>query len=770
MRKTFFLLIVFFEGVLCQTATLKSTLSIRDVHGIKVPFQNNMPLPSFEKQKRTIINLGGTWKKFRFTSTPDLSLTERTQTAIQTLQTENYHSKDFDDAGWSIKNTPSVENEMHEFPTVPERYDNGVWYRYKFFVGDSLSDRFARLNFIASNYVTDVWLNGNYLGYHEGGYTPFSFDVTENLLFNNENILAVRIDNIKWGTRNDIVPFIVSDWFNYAGIIHDVYLEFSAKTLIVRTDVVPIDLDGNLSFKTVLLNTSPTDKNIRVVHKIYHARIDSVNIKSEFSSDLIGDEAVYSGDVSADLIVKSDSVNVFAGQIHISNPLIWSIKEPNLYLIKTQLMENETVIDEFVSQFGIRTIKTQGDKVLLNGNVVFLTGAARHEDHPIYGRSIPKEIIFSDFKTIKESNILYVRTAHYPNHPYTYLITDRLGLAVMEEIPVWWFNTAESWQIQNNQRHIHQQMFREMVFKDFNRPSIVFWSTSNECKDVDNRLIFHQTIMDDIHSNYPDGRLITQSAAGDLPGPTDATQAPLDVAGWTLYFGIFHGSTYYNGTLVFLVNAKNAFPGKPVMDTEFGYWSSENGSSLNQQVTVFDETFKAFKFFAPINPNGTYNPNGHLVGTTWWCVFDWYTYHQTTGYQTMGLISMDRKTKKPVYDKLVPTYEPWAKLGGMIVSVDDSQNKTIPNEFSLSQNYPNPFNPSTTVEFELSERSIVNLELYNLLGEKVMNVYQGESEAGLNKYEIINSNLSSGIYLLRMKAKNKSGKEFNSSIKMTVLK
>ncbi len=313
--------------------------------------------------------------------------------------------------------------------------------------------------------------------------------------------------------------------------------------------------------------------------------------------------------------------------------------------MKVTLSESGNIIDEYFTQFGIRTIERAGNKVLLNGNVVFLTGAARHEDHPVYGRSLPKEIIYSDLEFIDSSNINYLRTSHYPNNPYTYLIADRLGIGVMEEIPVWWFDNEEEWLIQNNERHIHEQMFREMVFKDYNRPSILFWSTSNECKEETNRLIYNQRIVDDLRNNYDDGRLITQSSAGDRPGPGDITQDPLDVAGWTLYFGIFHGSTYYNGTLIFLTQASAQHQNKPIIDTEFGYWSSENNSSIQKQIDVFNETFRALEFFSPLKKDGSLNQNGFLVGTTWWCVFDWYSHQHPNGFQSMGLVSMDRQTK-----------------------------------------------------------------------------------------------------------------------------
>jgi len=769
MRK---IIIVFFTltGLLfSQTATLKKTLELVDINGIKVPYQNNIPLPVFEKQKRTIIDLRGDWKKFRFTSTPSLSLNERDSATIEAMQIENYHASNFDDSSWETKQLPAVENEMHEFPTVPERYDNGVWYRYKFLVPDSLQGKLIRLNFIASNYVTDVWVNDKYIGYHEGGYTPFAFDVSKSILFKQENIISIRIDNIKWGTRKDIVPFIVSDWFNYAGLIHDIYLEFANQTSLVRADVIPIDLTGNIKVNSVITNNSDKNKNLETKISVYKVEFDSITIKTEYSHELATEAVAVSGDSNHLFSIDSNQVFAFSSDITVENPLLWTPKEPNLYVLKIQLFENGKQIDELNTQFGIRTIKTNSDKVLLNDNVVFLTGAARHEDHPVYGRSLPKEIIYSDLKLIKESNILYLRTAHYPNHPYTYLITDRLGLAVMEEIPVWWFNTEESWQIQNNDRHIHQQMFREMVFKDFNRPSIMFWSTSNECKDEPNRLVYHETIMNDIHSNYSDGRLITQSAAADLPGATDITQAPLDVAGWTMYFGIFHGSTYYNGTLVFLAQAKNAFPGKPVMDTEFGYWSSENGSSTNQQITVFNETFKAFKYFSAINSDGKYNINGHLAGTTWWCVFDWYTYHQTTGYQTMGLISMDRKTKKPVYSKLVEGYKPWADIGGMVVSVDETE-QNLPIGYKIFQNYPNPFNPSTKINFSIPSESHIKINLFNTLGEKIMNLVDSNFNSGIHECQLNGELLSSGIYFIQMDAKSSSGESFNSIIKVVLLK
>jgi beta-glucuronidase len=353
-----------------------------------------------------------------------------------------------------------------------------------------------------------------------------------------------------------------------------------------------------------------------------------------------------------------------------------------------------------------------------------------------------------------------VRTAHYPNHPYTYLIADRLGLAIMEEIPVYWFDTPESFNIQNNQRHIHQQMFREMVFKDYNRPSVIMWSTSNECKEETGRLAYHDIIKNDYKTNYNDGRLLTQSAAADRPGPSDPTMPPLDVAGWTLYYGIFYGASgsYLGPTFSFLNNAKTANPNKPIIDTEFGYWSSENGSTTNEQSNVLTQTFNAFKLHTPYDAAGNANSNGFLMGTTWWCVFDWYQY-KSNGYQTMGLISMDRQTEKPVAANLRSTYLPYASKDGLIVSVKENQTEKLPTEFRLEQNYPNPFNPGTVISYQLAVDSYVTLIVYDMLGKKLATLVDAKQKAG--KYnsqfstlptgrQVLNSQFSSGVYFYRL--------------------
>jgi len=753
------LFLIFSKSSVAQLATLDATLQLRTVDGIAVPHQNGIPIPSFEKQKRATINLGGEWRKQRFAANHDLTLKRRNDAGFVELIAEatDRFKAEYDDASWPAMQIPGVENTINTYERRPEYYQDGVWYRRSFTIPDSLRGTFAKLMFYAVNYVADVWLNGVYIGYHEGGYTSFAFDVSNAVKYDTLNVLAVRVDNPPWATRIDIVPYSRVDWFNYTGIIHDVYLEFSDPVSVVRADVVPKNIDGTIQTTITLFNASLAEKNVEVGVEVYEANINEQNILSEKASEVIGALASVAGQTQSSLTVPTRGSKAWRTILTVQNPQLWSPKNPNLYVLHVTVSQAGQVVDEFYTQFGIRTTTTAGNKFLLNEKTAFFVGVARHEDHPTYGRSIPVATIYDDLVKIKDLNSNWLRTSHYPNHPYTYLATDRLGFVVMEEIPVWQFDLLSAWSIQNLVRHVHEQMFKEMVFRDYNRPSIVTWSTSNECLDVDNRRTYIQRVNQELDNLYPDGRLVGQSAAADRPGPDDPSQTVCDFAGWTMYFGVFHGNTAYTGTKYFLVDANLAFPQKPVINTEFGYWSTENGSTAQDQVEIFNDTFRALKQRAAMDSTGKVDCCGYLMATTWWCAFDWY--RMTEGFQSMGVLRMDRVTEKPVAPILKAAYLPYFRSGGITTGVEQKNSDATlatPQRFMLHQNYPNPFNPSTKIKFSVQEKSHVKLSVIDLLGREV-NVLVDEVKNSGNHDAIFfangrSQNLPSGLYLYRLQA------------------
>jgi beta-galactosidase len=741
-------------SLLAQPATLAPTLQLRTLDGLTVPYQNGMPMPGFEKQQRTTLSLNGPWRSQRFAAGDGVSLTRRDSAGYAAVIAEaaGRQGVSFNDAAWTVKALPSVENRLIAYEKCPEFYEDGVWYRRRFDVPDSLRGSRVMLMFYSVNYVADVWLNDQYVGYHEGGYTSFAFDVTDQISYDTTNVLAVRVDNPEWGTRLDIVPYQRCDWFNYTGIIHEVYLEFTEKTAVARAEVVPFDTLGNLQVTTTVVNTDAAAGDLTVELAVHRAEWDAATIGSERPADISGPVVAVGGQASTAIAVPGDSARAWRTTLSISNPRIWSPWTPNLYILEVTLRSGGAVVDRFHTQFGIRTISTSGHRLFLNGKNTFLSGVARHEDHPDYGRSVPPSVILSDLQVVKGLNASFLRTAHYPNHPYTYMVADRVGLMIKEEIPMWWFDNAAAWTYQNLLRKIHYQMWREMVFRDRNRPSIILWSTCNENEDVTNRTAYNLTLNTELDSQYPDGRLVTQSAAANRPGPYDPSQANCDVAGWTMYFGVFYGGpSYYEGTKKFLQDAHANFPAKPILDTEMGIWGEGQA-----QIPLFDSTFMALAEVSQMNPDGSENPEGFVAGATWWCAFDWYTQLAPNSYQYMGLIHMNRTTEKATAARVRETYLPYYISAGIINDVagrDPSMPPTgLPAAFWLEQNYPNPFNPTTTIAYQLPAALDVRLVVYDLLGREVAVLVDERKPAGSYESTFDARELASGVYLYRLTA------------------
>jgi beta-galactosidase len=640
-----------------QAGTLQSTFQLKTIDETVIPFQNGIAYPSFDPQERLVLSLAGTWKKQRFEADHDWTMSERSPEWIAKTEEEfGFPSVDFDDQLWEDHNIPLPENKLtgKEEAGGAETYENGVWYRYQFDLDEQWDGKVVTLKSLGVSYVGDFWINGAYIGYHEGGYTPFAFDITPHIVAG-KNTIVVRVDNPPWTTRIDTVPAVDNDFFNYTGIIHDIFLEATTGVHVVRTDIVPKNTSGELDVTVVIENRSKQSKSVSLTGNIFDTDYHSSEWLSEPSAKSICNEQVeVKGSLKASLELMPYEVRVVRFQVTILNPNLWSIRQPNLYVLEMIVSDGETEIDSFYTQFGIRTITTEGPKICLNEESIFLAGVARHEDWPDYGRTASWERIKSDFLKIADLKVNMVRTAHYPNHVYTFIMLDRLGLTAMSEIPLWQFETHH-YEVQE-QRGISYQMWREMVFSHYNRPSIIMWSTQNESKDVTLRKQYNEKLVSEVKGSYPDGRLITQSAAADQPGYHDESMEPLDVAGWTMYFGIFHGSTPYEGTRDFIEKAHQKWPEKPIINTEYGIWSNADNSFLEKQVEIYRDVQMALIEKATVSPQGHINEDGYIAAIDYWTAFDWYVNHNHF-YQTMGMLRMDRETEKPLYHEFVRDHQ-----------------------------------------------------------------------------------------------------------------
>jgi beta-galactosidase len=638
--------------------SLQSTLQLISIDGRDIPFQNGIPYPSFEPQDRTIHSLAGEWKKKRFDADHDWSMTLRDRNWIMKTENDSFGitSVDFDDSTWEKHSIPLPENKLSGKAEVKgaETYENGVWYRRSFFLDDSWDGKVVTLKCLGVSYVGDFWVNGSYVGYHEGGYTPFALDVTP-FIQNGENIIVVRVDNPPWTTRIDTIPAVDNDFFNYTGIIHDIFLEASTGVHVVRTDIVPKDTNGELEISVVVENRTNHVKRVSLAGSVYHTDYLSEGWLTEPNAQsIMKDKAETNGLLESDIEIAPFETKVVSYQVKVVNPRLWSIRAPHLYVLEMQMSVEHLEVDVFYTQFGIRTITTEQAQICLNEEPIFLAGVARHEEWPNYGRTASWDRIKSDFLQIADLSVNMVRTVHYPNHVYTFIMLDRLGLTAMSEIPLWQFETHH-YEAQET-RGISYQMWREMVLSNYNRPSIIMWSTQNESKDVKLRKQYNEKLVHELRNSYQDGRLTTQSAAADQPGFDDESMEPLDVAGWTMYFGIFHGSTPYEGTRDFIEKAHEKWPNKPIINTEYGIWSNADDSFLQKQVEIYNDVQLALIEKATVTPQGQVNEHGYVAAIDYWTAFDWYVNHNKF-YQTMGMYHMDRETKKPLYYEFVRDHE-----------------------------------------------------------------------------------------------------------------
>ncbi|MFH1369219.1 MAG: sugar-binding domain-containing protein [Elusimicrobiota bacterium] len=633
---------------------LSITLDILKAGDSIVPFQSGMPLPSFEKQDREYIDLAGKWKKQRAEADHRLSLRARVSSVISELERESggRHTAGFNDVQWETHVVPGVEN------PVPDRYQGGVWYRRQFEVPVSARGKLVKLVFEGANYVTDVWINGKWAGTHEGGYTPFAFDATDFLNYGGKNIIAARVDNIPWlpmgqedkglkANDKNIVPYVTCDWWNYTGILRGVYLEIAPAVSIARADV-KTQITGKKSaaaqVNVVIFNRNGEKADAKLTVKIFETKITPENILSPCAKGIadFAKPLKFSGQSEYDVGLGRDKVLAQAAELVLDSFEFWSPENPKLYVLEVSL-EGKGVSDRFYTQFGVREIKVDGRecKVLINREPVFLRGMSRTEVFPGEAEMDLEQskFVYRDLKIMKDINVDFIRTGHWPNPAMTYILTDRMGFAVWEEIPAFWLD-GPAFDIMRKDRKVTWQMFLEMIYKDYNRPSVMFHGTCNECSWEKERILYIQQLKQ--ASYMVDGtRLIGQSAVAS--DPTDKTQVDCDVLGFTMYYGVFYGKTnVYDDTVEALEKMHEKYPMKPIIVTEYGSWSEADMSSAQEQVRIARETMRALR------------SHDAVAGAVWWAAFDWHT--MISEPETMGVMKWDRKYAKPAYYEVQRNY------------------------------------------------------------------------------------------------------------------
>ncbi len=410
-------------------------------------------------------------------------------------------------------------------------YDGLVWFRRTLDLAEKPNGR-QILHFGAANYKALVYLNGEKVGEHEGGFTPFAFDVTDKLVVG-RNSIVVGVDSEH---DDQSVPSPVVDWKNYGGITRPVHL-VSVSDTYVHDYFVRIDSDGRLTADVRLGGSEVSGREVRV-------SIPDLDVRFRGKSDK-------SGTVS----FVTDSPDGLQR---------WSPDAPNLYGVVVA-----TDDDEIADRIGFRTIEVEGSDILLNGERVFLRGISIHEEAlgAIPSRAI-NDVRARELLSIakQDLNANFVRLAHYPHTPAMTRMADELGLLVWSEVPVYWDIDFDN----ENTLALAKKMQHENIVRDRNRASIIFWSVANETPQTEERLEFLGALIDDAR-HLDDTRLVTAAlhnvrSDGGVRVVDDPLGQLIDVVAVNTYQGWYGGMTLEKVPSVEWSNPS----GKPFLFSEFG--------------------------------------------------------------------------------------------------------------------------------------------------------------------------------------------------------
>jgi len=451
-------------------------------------------------------------------------------------------------------------------------YEGSIWYNRPFEIKKQVNKRYF-LYFGAVNYECIVYLNGQRVGTHTGGFTAFNFEVTDHLK-DGENFTTLLVNNTR---KKEAVPTVNTDWWNYGGITRDVFIVETPTTFI----------------EDYFIQLDPEKENtISGYVKLNGSESQSVNIKL---NELGIDEY---------LEVSPDEKAEFS--IPVRKLLKWTPENPKLYTV-TLAGDGELITDNI----GFRTIETEGTSILLNGEEIYLRGICIHEENPLKeGRATTRGDAYTLLGWAKKLNCNFVRLAHYPHNEHMIKVAEEMGLMVWSEVPVYWTIDWENPQTYANA----ENQLHEMISRDKNRGSIIIWSVGNETPLSEPRMEFMSNLAKKAKELDP-SRLISAAlevhASDDNPMVQvleDPLAEYLDVMSFNEYIG-----WYWAGSPTNIPKYSFEFKfDKPVLISELGAgalqgyhadpetrWSEEYQQSLYENQIKLIEKHAQIKGFTP---------------------------------------------------------------------------------------------------------------------------------------------------------------------------
>ncbi|WP_336772529.1 glycoside hydrolase family 2 protein [Paenibacillus sp. MMO-58] len=546
---------------------------------------------------------------------------------------EDAKREHFNDNQWTVVNIPHTWNAI-DGANGYQYYQGACWYRKTFTVEPSCEGSKVFIEFAGSNSITDVYVNGRHMGQHKGGYSTFRFDITDEINYETNNVLAVKVDNT---VVDDVYPQ-KADFTFYGGIYRDVNL---IVTTPVHFDLMDYGSNGvyivqeevsmkqaRLTIKSRLVNDSHEEKKIRLWADILDADQRTVTYAAK------------------EIILAAAETRTEEMSCVIDSPNLWhGRKKPYMYRANVSMTAFNDTIEEVSIPFGVRYYHVDPEKgFFLNGEHLPLRGVSRHQDRKDRGWAITEQEQAEDMAFIKEIGASSIRLAHYQHSQYFYDLCDQEGMVVWAEIPFISVMSQNEWEGINAK----QQML-ELIKQNFNHPSILFWGLQNEIQIGGERPEVRKLVkeLNELTKREDPSRLTTMANVLFVK-EEDKYNRMTDVIGYNKYYGWYHGKAEDFEPWLKKFHAIN--PDVPLCISEYGVEGIVQYHSAAPKVKDYTEEYHAlyheivWKIF---------EKRPFLWATYVWNMFDFGANIRdeggVKGRNNKGLVTYDRRIKKDAF-------------------------------------------------------------------------------------------------------------------------
>lgn len=403
------------------------------------------------------------------------------------------------------------------------------WYRKHFKVDKTDIGKRFYLDFDGAMAHAEVWLNGKKVGGHPYGYTSFRVDLTPQLSFEGENVVAVRLNTENIGSR----------WYPGAGIYRHVRL--------VKTSPVHVDHWG-------VFVTTPSISDVEA-EALVHVQVRnhlsvpvkghySVSVYELYADNQTGRKVASSSHVRLDLPANAtaqDSVS-----LRILSPKRWSLEATNRYLARVKVDDGKYLVDTYEVPFGFRTIQfTHDNGFLLNGKRVQIQGTCNHHDLGALGTAINMVALERQLKILKSFGCNALRTSHNIPAPELLELADKMGFLVMDEAFDCWREGKQSGDYGSLFDEWHEKDLKVLVCRDRNHPSVILWSTGNEVSEQYHPELGIARHLTEVVHRYDKTRPVTFGASYPSKSAMNGTELQVDVHGMNYAAGVYGGPDFY---------------------------------------------------------------------------------------------------------------------------------------------------------------------------------------------------------------------------------